>query len=56
MLNIFRRNKSNAAPLPLFDEAFLRRMERLAFRTAPAPARGNGRRAPQSEFTASPGL
>lgn len=35
MLNIFKR-KPKSSPLPLFDEAFLRRMERLAFRTAPA--------------------
>jgi uncharacterized protein (DUF58 family) len=35
MLNIFRR-KSKSSALPLFDEAFLRRMERLSFRTVPA--------------------
>ena len=34
-LNIFKR-KSKISPLPLFDEAFLRRMERLSYRTAPA--------------------
>ena len=33
-LNIFRR-KPKTNPLPLFDETFLRRMERLSFRTAP---------------------
>lgn len=32
-LNIFKRKPK--ANLPLFDEAFLRRMERLSFRTAP---------------------
>jgi uncharacterized protein (DUF58 family) len=33
--NIFNLN-SKEATLPLFDEAFLRRLERLSFRTAPA--------------------
>ncbi|MCK6626343.1 MAG: DUF58 domain-containing protein [Anaerolineae bacterium] len=32
--NIF--NRSQESSLPLFDEAFLRRLERLSFRTAPA--------------------
>jgi len=35
-LNIFNRGQKQSAPLPLFDEAFLRRLERLNFRTAPS--------------------
>lgn len=34
-LNLFKR-KAKMAPVPLFDEAFLRRMERLNYRTMPA--------------------
>lgn len=35
-LNIFNRNRKPLTSLPLFDEAFLRRLERLNFRTVPA--------------------
>jgi uncharacterized protein (DUF58 family) len=35
-LNIFNRQQTQEAALPLFDEAFLRRLERLNFRTAPS--------------------
>lgn len=35
-LNNFFSRKQQASPLPLFDETFLRRLERLSFRTAPS--------------------
>ncbi len=35
-LNIFNRNRKPSPSLPLFDEAFLRRLERLNFRTVPS--------------------
>ncbi|MDM8519578.1 DUF58 domain-containing protein [Anaerolineales bacterium HSG6] len=33
--NLFNRNPSEPNALPLFDESFLRRLERLSFRTSP---------------------